>query len=909
MPQILRNAHWPGNGLPHGRDVNYLPAFVTSFRGLVKARKDLGIIQMAVMRPPFRSWRRPPTIRQTLIWMVVACVLPGWVGMAALFQNVYAGERERAVQTTILTARALVTAVDRDLAQTMTTLEVLATSTKLPSGDFASFHHKASSLVQGLSGVNIVLSDESGQQIVNTLVPFGEPLPPHGNPENLRRVFATGMPVISDLFYGPVAKKHLVAVEVPVVHDGKIKYGLAMGLIPERLDEILKRQQLPPGWIAAIFDASGNIVARTHKPSEFVGHRGAPALVDMMARQTSGFVETRTLEGIPVYSAFSRSEVSNWAVAIGVPSAEMNGNLGKFLVLSCIGGILVLITGIGLAGYHSKRISSAVQDLVAPATAVGRGEVPVIPHSNIREIDEVAHGIDEAFHVLQRRTDERDSVAREKDAVEIAARIKSEFIGTVSHELRTPLTAIAASLRLLEASKDGARSAATDRLISIAHANSLRLVRLVNDILDVEKLDAGKVVFDMRRVDIRSLLEQAIEAHRALAENCGANLRLQCASMHDVRADPDRLMQVASNLLSNAIKFSPSAAEVVVTGEDCGDKVRISVRDHGPGIPENFRGRIFEKFAQADTSAARRKTGTGLGLSIAQEIVKRLGGNIGFEAAPGGGTVFFVDLPRLERLDRVDGSPRLLLCERDASVADTMCERFREAGFAVDCSQTAGEAVSRAQAADYAGILVDMNLSDGDGVSLIQELRELPQHGDTPIIIVSANPGRGRRDLRSSSLNILDWIAGPFDEHHLMERITKAMRRVAHRPARVLHLDDDPLTLFVVAKALDADAIVVSATTLEAARQALAAGDLDLAIVDLELNGSSGADLLPDLHDSAGQPIPAVVYSMSEAKAARADEVRTALAKSRNSVDDLIAVLRTCMAGSRSRRSDQEEAA
>jgi signal transduction histidine kinase len=171
-------------------------------------------------------------------------------------------------------------------------------------------------------------------------------------------------------------------------------------------------------------------------------------------------------------------------------------------------------------------------------------------------------------------------------------------------------------------------------------------------------MESGKVVFDLKRVEVRSLLAQAIEANRALADAYEVTLRIEesepsCTFVH---ADPDRLMQVVTNLLSNAIKFSPPQTEVLLAVGTTAGGVRIAVRDHGPGIPEKFRARIFEKFAQADGSNARQISGTGLGLSIVKQIVQRLGGEAGFDDAPGGGTVFYVVLPRLESLDDADAA-------------------------------------------------------------------------------------------------------------------------------------------------------------------------------------------------------------------------------------------------------------
>jgi PAS domain S-box-containing protein len=225
-------------------------------------------------------------------------------------------------------------------------------------------------------------------------------------------------------------------------------------------------------------------------------------------------------------------------------------------------------------------------------------------------------------------------------------RLKDDFVSTVSHELRTPLTSISGSLGLLVGNAAGKLPDAVMRLLTIAHKNSQRLVRLINDILDIEKMESGEVVFNMKQVDVRGLVEQAIEASHAYAEGLGVTIRIDPSSTSAVvRADPDRLVQVVTNLLSNAIKYSPAGGEIVVSIAAAAQEIAIAVRDHGPGIPVEFRSRIFEKFAQADATDSRQKGGTGLGLSIAKRIVTRLGGQIGFADAPGGGTVFRVKLP------------------------------------------------------------------------------------------------------------------------------------------------------------------------------------------------------------------------------------------------------------------------
>lgn len=224
-------------------------------------------------------------------------------------------------------------------------------------------------------------------------------------------------------------------------------------------------------------------------------------------------------------------------------------------------------------------------------------------------------------------------------------RLKNEFVSTVSHELRTPLTSICGSLGLLMGGAARDLPEQARRLIAIAKSNSERLVKLVNDILDIEKLESGQVVFKFRLVEMRPLIEQVVEANRGFADAYLVRLRTDLQSDGELWADPDRLSQALTNLISNAIKFSPPDGEVVVGAERSGDGFRLSVRDRGEGIPTGFKSRIFQKFAQADGTSSKKTGGTGLGLSIVKEIAGRLGGKVGFADAPGGGTIFYLDLP------------------------------------------------------------------------------------------------------------------------------------------------------------------------------------------------------------------------------------------------------------------------
>lgn len=225
-------------------------------------------------------------------------------------------------------------------------------------------------------------------------------------------------------------------------------------------------------------------------------------------------------------------------------------------------------------------------------------------------------------------------------------RMKSEFISTVSHELRTPLTAIRGSLGLIGSGKMGDISEQIQKLVGIAINNCERLMRLINDILDIEKIESGKIELAIRPVELVPLLEQAITLNLAYGEQFKVTFALK-ERLPDawVRADSDKILQVMTNLLSNAAKFSPpgDSVEIKVTREAA--ELKVSISDHGTGIPDEFKKRIFSKFAQADSSDSRQKNGTGLGLSIVRALIESMGGRVGFDSEIGKGTTFYFTLP------------------------------------------------------------------------------------------------------------------------------------------------------------------------------------------------------------------------------------------------------------------------
>jgi len=228
-----------------------------------------------------------------------------------------------------------------------------------------------------------------------------------------------------------------------------------------------------------------------------------------------------------------------------------------------------------------------------------------------------------------------------------AERMKKEFTSTLSHELRTPLTSIIGSLQLINSGVLGDLEKDVAELTAVAERNGTRLLDLINDLLDIEKIESGKLTLIPEAFDLGELVRESLVLNKAFAERFKVRFQMAADARAGTRvhADRKRLLQVMTNLLSNAAKFSPEGGAVDVTLDASGHAIRVGVHDRGPGIPEAFRSRIFGRFAQADSTAARQKSGTGLGLAISKRLVEMMQGRIGFEPREGGGTTFWFELP------------------------------------------------------------------------------------------------------------------------------------------------------------------------------------------------------------------------------------------------------------------------
>lgn len=477
-------------------------------------------------------------------------------------------------------------------------------------------------------------------------------------------------------------------------------------------------------------------------------------------------------------------------------------------------------------------------------------------------------------------------------------RLKDDLISTVSHELRTPLTSIVGALSLLHAEAAGALPEDAKELVRIAANNGERLIRLINDMLDVDRIDAGKFRLAMAPMDLRGVVMRACADNAVLAHTHAATL--DCDVPDDplmIEGDDDRILQVMVNLISNALKFSPGGGRVRVAarrGPD-GRRAIVEVDDEGPGVAAEFRPRIFGRFERAMENEGA--AGTGLGLAIAREIVTRHGGEIWFEDRPAGGTRFAFSLPAAARANvatDIDGDAKILICEQDPEVGRALQSLLAHEGYAsriVGSSAAAREAIAEN---GYSMLLLDMSLDDPDAFALARDVRQRAGPNKLSILVVS--PGADDAQVPQFSLDLVDWIDKPIDAARLKAAIAAAVRRSAVETPTVLHLDDDQDTLDITALALAAEARILKARSLDEARQLLSRETPHLAILDYQLETGTGLDLLPDLVTAQGLSIPTIIYSAQDVRFDPDQLVDAVLVKSRTSLPDLKATIRRVVA-------------
>jgi PAS domain S-box-containing protein len=462
--------------------------------------------------------------------------------------------------------------------------------------------------------------------------------------------------------------------------------------------------------------------------------------------------------------------------------------------------------------------------------------------------------------------------------------MKTQFVSMVSHELRTPLTSIAGALGLVAGGALGQVPIPMQAMLNIAVDNSNKLSQLINDLLDIDKLVAGKMQFDFASCSMQTLLKQSIEHNQPYANKYQATIDLTAEDDVAVQLDPMRFHQIMANLLSNAAKFAPVGAKITVTLSQSDSEAIVSVQDQGPGISAEFQHRMFEKFSQADSADARSKDGTGLGLAIVKELTERMHGQISFQTSAQTGTCFYLRFPKQQQ-GIVHHSNAILVVEDDPSIAGFIKVLLESAGYQVTTAHSLASARRAMALRKFAAMTLDLNLPDGHAAALINELRSDAATMAIPILVISVEQQQDSHSF--SGFTAFDWLEKPINAPQVLASLQKLLD--AERP-KILHVEDDPTFSRLLNHFTPENADIVNVPTVQQARKSLQEQKFDLVVLDLGLPDGSGWDLLPLIAEHH-QHLPVLIWSADELSEELKTKVDAALAKNQQAIPQLLSTI------------------
>ncbi len=487
----------------------------------------------------------------------------------------------------------------------------------------------------------------------------------------------------------------------------------------------------------------------------------------------------------------------------------------------------------------------------------------------------------------------------------------SEFYSTVSHELRTPLTSIRGSLSLMDGGRAGDLSPRAQQLVKVARSESERLIRLINDILDIKKIESGKLELSLNYYDVNELVQESLEGMRGLADQAQVKLSSKVEALGKLYCDKDRIEQVLTNLLSNAVKFSPPDGEVLIKVEETQENAyRFSISDNGPGIHPNDTHKLFGLFQQLDPSDSRRKGGTGLGLAISKALIDKHHGIINVDSQVGKGSTFWFELPSPEiSLPSLSGTYKatllhkrestVLIVEDDTNLSGLLAMMLRDQHFIAAVASSIKEAENYLKNNSNPDVIIlDLTLPDGDGLELMDKLHHDHKTAEIPVVIVS---GREPEMGGYSHPLLIDWIKKPFDESRLLSALSLAIQKRPVGRARVLLVEDDQSTREVVKQNLEPlNVDFIEAEDGITAVHFARSKNPDLIVLDLSIPSMDGFEVVQLLKKENIQ-IPLIVYTARDLTDSDKRELTLGLTahliKSRASEEQLLETVKKMLNG------------
>ncbi|MBI2772246.1 MAG: response regulator [Burkholderiales bacterium] len=733
-------------------------------------------------------------IRTHLVLMATAVLLPVALAAGIALEKIRDGERDAALRGLRETVRATALIVDREAQGSLSALKALGLSEHLETGNFKAFYAQATAMNQP-PDVWTLLLDSQGRQILNTVAPYGTPPPPPSAQARVAQVLGSGKPLITDLFVGPVTGKLLTTIYVPAAAGGGKSMVVAQGFSVDHWKKTALQRELPADWIVAVIDRQGRFIARSHKTGDLLGQAARPELVAAAAAAQDGLIRHSTVEGVESYDAFAHSSLTGWTIAVAAPVQSIEAAAGRAIQVALAGMLLAVGAAIFAAAAFGQRFIRAIESAGRAAVALGRGEKPRVRATALDEVNELNQALVEAGTLLAAERQQRQAAEAERErllAGEMSAReaaqaqnvAKDQFLAMLGHELRNPLAAISGATSLLEIG--GVGKDRSGRYLEIIRRQNRHLGHIVNDLLDVSRLMAGKITLEPHPLNLGACVTSCVEALRATERAIGYRITVRAGAVW-IDGDAVRIEQILNNLITNALKFSPASSEIVVEVHHDGGKAVVSVRDAGAGISADLLPRVFDPFMQGPPPQNRMQSGLGIGLALVKQLVELHGGVV--HATSGGqgeGATFTFWIPSIPAPGSAapagpattGSGRRLLYVEDNPDARETMAELLRSFGYQVAEAGDGLGAVAAVLAARPDAVLLDIGLPDIDGYEVARRLRANPATQFIPLVALT---GYGQlRDKESAALAGFDaHLVKPVDPQQLMHTIEQVLSRTA----------------------------------------------------------------------------------------------------------------------------------
>ncbi|QYF92928.1 response regulator [Massilia sp. PAMC28688] len=715
-------------------------------------------------------------IRTYLYMMAAAILLPVIVLSGVALRMLQQAERDAALGALAETANSFALLVDSELYSAEASLRVLAASPSLARGDYAALRVQATAAGPGRHEW-LVLLDASGHELLSTARAPGRPKVPLADAAAMRAPLAQGKTVVSNLARS-APDKLVSAVNVPVrLPDGRA-YILSHAFASEHFMSLMQEIRAPQGWLMGIIDANGNFVARNVDARNRLGTQARPELVAAMRATARGRIRHRALEGTEVYSVFGRSSMSGWSVAVAAPVALIDRSARNATLVAAGGLLAALLCAFVVTALFGRQHVRSIQRAMHAARGLGNGIPPAPTHSRVVEVDQLHQALHAAgeqllqAHAYRKHAEtERQSLLEGEQKARVMAEqqnsAKDQFLAMLGHELRNPLAPISTAAQLLRLqSPDAARVRYASDVIArqVDHMNSL-----LGDLLDVSRVTRGLVALNVEQVDLKSIIERALEQTAALVGVKEHQLRVtlpdQPVLLH---GDKARLIQIFANLINNAAKYTPAGGKIALAATLAPASVVLTISDNGEGFSDKLLPRIFDLFSQGERTPDRSQGGLGLGLALVQSLVKLHGGSVSaFSAGPGQGSVFTVTLPYAPHAAAPPAPARpsrpapqrlgIMIVDDNIDGAISLSLFLEEAGgHRVSTYYDASTALASAAREAPEVFILDIGLPDFTGYELARRLRAMPQFAEALFIALT---GYGQPQDKQAALD-----AG-FDHH------------------------------------------------------------------------------------------------------------------------------------------------